>query len=1039
MSEDSGGVISLDLIINSRIEEQLNKAVSLARGPAEKIGEQINRSVSKSIDNIGKAVNVAVGSTEKSVSADVENAVARYLEREEQRRKAILNAANSIPEKVISSSGKYMRDYMEYNTDEIMKQVDEFAEAIDKPVEETVEKANKKLAELGDFDVSSDPIGRLQQELDLAYEKMELLQNKRREIFNSDPADKPSDKTKSRLNAIQRQIISTQSSIDKLEKNFSSAAATTDEALSAEERYAEKTEQINTHTSEVKKKCESEFAAFKEKNLAKIAATEKRGAARLRTLIQKTAARIGSVFDKTFKAVGSAGKRALIKLKSGFEKLLSPIKKLGKALKSSFKSVFLFAGLYAAFRAIKDGLSEAAKADEKFMQSLNSVKANLSIAFTPILQAIMPALNTLMSGLANAARSIAAFTAGVFGTTYKKAAEASKKLKSVSDAAKKAKLSAAGIDEMNILSNADSQSSESNGIDYDSIDMSEPKLPDWAERLKDSIRSGDWAGVGSILAERLNAALSSIDWDSVQIKINNGVKKLTDGISGFLNTVDWNTVGDTLAGGINTAFGAVYTFFDGINWSKLGSDIAGGLNRAVKKTNWKLVGRTLGKQIQSAIDTAHGFVTKFDWYEFGASLGDSVNSMIGSIDFTKAAETLSKSIEGVLDTAIGFIQTIDWEQFSDKVYDFIGGIDWGGIASKIFELLGSALAVYVTNLWGSIDKVVTSIRDYFSEKIEECGGDIIDGLWKGIKDAVSGALKWIHDNIFKPFIDGFKKCFGIHSPSTVMAEMGGYIIEGLCGAISDGIENVRELFSDMLEKIHAVFSDVGDWFGEKFGGAWDKVKGAFSNTKSWFGERWDDIKEAFSDTDSWFGEKFQIAYDNVTERWSGLKGFFDGLWEDISDGAKEGINLIIDKINGLLGVVESAVNSMIEGLNTISFEIPDWAPGGGKKFGLDFNKIDIPEVPHLASGGLATAPTLAMVGDNRNAKSDPEVIAPLSKLSGMIGNNSEIIELLKIIVELLRSGTSIELVTYLFKGSNEFSREVIKAVANERARRGGTL
>lgn len=919
MSDESAGAISLDLVINSKIEEQLAKAMSGARSLAGKFESQISSSASKNIDNIRKTFEKATQLDGFAVQA---------------------KKAELLREKISLLQGN-------------IESLEEDLKACDRAFE-------------GEEDITK---------------------------------------------------------IEKLTKQY--------------DRLSVKINNAKLQQAGLENQLLKQTPAF-EKSETEALAGEKRSAARFRAANKKTAAQLSSTFGKAFKAVGILGKGALTKLRSSFQKLLSPIKKLGKALKSSFKSVFLFAGLYAAFRAIKDGLSEAAKADEKFMQSLNSVKANLSIAFTPILQTVMPALNTLMSGLASAARSIAAFTAGVFGTTYKKAAEASQKLKSVSDAAKKAKLSAAGIDEMNILGDAD-KSSETNGINYDAIDMSEPKLPDWAERLKDSIRSGDWAGVGSILAERLNAALSSIDWDSVQIKINNGVKKLTDGISGFLNTVDWNTVGDTLAGGINTAFGAVYTFFDGINWSKLGSDIAGGLNRAVKKTNWKLVGRTLGKQIQSAIDTAHGFVTKFDWYEFGASLGDSVNSMIGSIDFTKAAETLSKSIEGVLDTAIGFIQTIDWEQFSDKVYDFIGGIDWGGIASKIFELLGSALAVYVTNLWGSIDKVVTSIRDYFSEKIEECGGDIIDGLWKGIKDAVSGALKWIHDNIFKPFIDGFKKCFGIHSPSTVMAEMGGYIIEGLCGAISDGIENVRELFSDMLEKIHAVFSDVGDWFGEKFGGAWDKVKGAFSNTKSWFGERWDDIKEAFSDTDSWFGEKFQIAYDNVTERWSGLKGFFDGLWEDISDGAKEGINLIIDKINGLLGVVESAVNSMIEGLNTISFEIPDWAPGGGKKFGLDFNKIDIPEVPHLASGGLATAPTLAMVGDNRNAKSDPEVIAPLSKLSGMIGNNSEIIELLKIIVELLRSGTSIELVTYLFKGSNEFSREVIKAVANERARRGGTL
>ena len=42
--------------------------------------------------------------------------------------------------------------------------------------------------------------------------------------------------------------------------------------------------------------------------------------------------------------------------------------------------------------------------------------------------------------------------------------------------------------------------------------------------------------------------------------------------------------------------------------------------------------------------------------------------------------------------------------------------------------------------------------------------------------------------------------------------------------------------------------------------------------------------------------------------------------------------------------------------------------------------------PALAEGGLATGPTMAMVGDNRNARVDPEVIAPLSKLKSMMGD-----------------------------------------------------
>ena len=42
--------------------------------------------------------------------------------------------------------------------------------------------------------------------------------------------------------------------------------------------------------------------------------------------------------------------------------------------------------------------------------------------------------------------------------------------------------------------------------------------------------------------------------------------------------------------------------------------------------------------------------------------------------------------------------------------------------------------------------------------------------------------------------------------------------------------------------------------------------------------------------------------------------------------------------------------------------------------------------PKLAQGGLAYGPTMATVGDNRNARVDPEVIAPLSKLKSMMGD-----------------------------------------------------
>jgi hypothetical protein len=49
------------------------------------------------------------------------------------------------------------------------------------------------------------------------------------------------------------------------------------------------------------------------------------------------------------------------------------------------------------------------------------------------------------------------------------------------------------------------------------------------------------------------------------------------------------------------------------------------------------------------------------------------------------------------------------------------------------------------------------------------------------------------------------------------------------------------------------------------------------------------------------------------------------------------------------------------------------------------NRTEAAGMPALKQGGLAYGPTTALVGDNRNARIDPEVIAPLSKLKDMMG------------------------------------------------------
>src|SRR5690606_9567007 len=89
---------------------------------------------------------------------------------------------------------------------------------------------------------------------------------------------------------------------------------------------------------------------------------------------------------------------------------------------------------------------------------------------------------------------------------------------------------------------------------------------------------------------------------------------------------------------------------------------------------------------------------------------------------------------------------------------------------------------------------------------------------------------------------------------------------------------------------------------------------------------------------------------------------------------------------------------MFKQINRIKIDIPEWVPiYGGNTFGLN-----IPTIPRLAEGGLVSGPTLAWVGDNRNAAVDPEVVSPLSKLQELIGGaNQETVEVLYMILAAL--------------------------------------
>ena len=86
--------------------------------------------------------------------------------------------------------------------------------------------------------------------------------------------------------------------------------------------------------------------------------------------------------------------------------------------------------------------------------------------------------------------------------------------------------------------------------------------------------------------------------------------------------------------------------------------------------------------------------------------------------------------------------------------------------------------------------------------------------------------------------------------------------------------------------------------------------------------------------------------------------------------------MIVNLAKVPINAVISAINWVLGKINSISVTIPDWVPGvGGTTLGFN-----IPTIPQLAAGGIATAPTLAMIGEG----GEPEAVMPLSKLAALL-------------------------------------------------------
>ncbi len=184
---------------------------------------------------------------------------------------------------------------------------------------------------------------------------------------------------------------------------------------------------------------------------------------------------------------------------------------------------------------------------------------------------------------------------------------------------------------------------------------------------------------------------------------------------------------------------------------------------------------------------------------------------------------------------------------------------------------------------------------------------------------------------------------------------------------------------------------------------WDKVKETAKKC-------WNDIQNTFSNVGQWFSDKFQQAYNSITRIFSNIGNFFSRIWQRIQNtfsnlGTSIGnaiSNAVKSGINGVISLIERTINRAISLING-GIDLINLIPG------VSVGKIGSLNLPRLAQGGYvkANTPQLAMIGDNRH---QGEVVAPEDKLMSLykkanqemgLGNNEKVIELLEKIIQIL--------------------------------------
>lgn len=242
-----------------------------------------------------------------------------------------------------------------------------------------------------------------------------------------------------------------------------------------------------------------------------------------------------------------------------------------------------------------------------------------------------------------------------------------------------------------------------------------------------------------------------------------------------------------------------------------------------------------------------------------------------------------------------------------------------GVVAAFRNLETIFSTLYYTVVEPILSNLIDLLQKLWNEHLKQLWDDLL--LLLG---SVQNTILTFWNSVLSPLINWLIASFGPVFSDVFNAVAG--IVETAVGLMADAIDIILVVLRGLLDFLSAVFR--GDW-----GAAWN----------------------AIADT--------ALA-----------------VWDRIKSGIKSAVNGIIGFINGMIQAVVNGLNRVIDAINTLSFDVPDWVPGiGGSSLGFDFSHITAPQIPYLAQGAVIppNREFMAVLGDQSHGTN---VEAPLATI-----------------------------------------------------------